>query len=58
MNSYLDTALSKLSNTGARFLPSVDQVQVAPDGKSWEGKTKIGVWSLVKNHNDSYSCTC
>jgi hypothetical protein len=58
MNSHLNTALSKLSDAGARGLPSVDQVAAAPDATTWEGKTKAGGWSLVKNNNDSYSCTC
>lgn len=52
----LQSALAELRRAGAKGLPTVDQVQTAPNGKDWHGPNDT--WELIKNSNDSYNVRC
>jgi len=59
MNTRLQSALSELERAGAKGLPNPSAVESAKDGTSWNGKKSNGdPWSLTKNNENSYNCTC
>lgn len=59
MNSHLESALSELTKSGAKGLPTQSVVDAAHDGTSWNGTKSNGApWTLTKNNEDSYNCMC
>ncbi len=53
MNIHLAKALQNLP--AAKEVPSVAQVEAAPNHTQWKGVAKEGEWELVKNSSNSFT---
>ena len=59
MEEELPIALATLKAAGALALPRVATADAAAHGKVWSGKKSDGtLWTLTKNGQQSYACTC
>ncbi len=55
----LALARAKLKAAGALVLPRASTVDQSAPGKVWSGKKADGtLWTLTKNGQDDYTCTC
>ncbi len=59
MTEQLEKSLNALNDAHAQELPSVEVVEAAEDGATWEGTKSDGSpWKLTKNNSTSYNVHC
>jgi len=58
INPHAQKALAELRDAGAHGMPSEVNIETAKDGTHWKGTKRNGdPWELIKNNDDSITCT-